>query len=76
MRYIYLINTDFSKLAGMLGIGYFLHTVSIPIIRQNKNQNNNERDVLIGYFLVYLTYLFVGVMGYIGFTSTYFNDHY
>lgn len=33
VRYLYLINTNFSNLAGMLGIGYFLHTVSIPIIR-------------------------------------------
>jgi hypothetical protein len=71
-----MINTDFSKLAGMLGIGYFLHTVSIPIIKQNKNQENNERDVIIGYFLVYVTYLLVGVLGSIGFIGTFFDDHY
>lgn len=36
-RYIYLFNSNFSTLAGMLGIGYFLHTVSIPIVRNNRN---------------------------------------
>ena len=36
-RYIYLFNNNFSTLAGMLGIGYFLHTVSIPIVRNNRN---------------------------------------
>ena len=36
-RNIHLFNTDFSPLAGLLGIGYFLHTVSLPIIKNNKN---------------------------------------
>ena len=33
--YIKLFNSDFSPLAGALGIGYFLHTVSLPIVRNN-----------------------------------------
>lgn len=36
-RNIYLFNTNFSPLAGQLGIGYFLHTVSLPIIKNNAN---------------------------------------
>ena len=32
-RKIFLINTNFTPLAGVLGIGYFLHPVSIPIVR-------------------------------------------
>lgn len=36
-RYLRLFNTDFSPLAGLLGIGYFLHTVSLPIIKNNAN---------------------------------------
>ena len=34
--YIKLFNADFSPLAGALGIGYFLHTVSLPIVRNNE----------------------------------------
>ncbi len=37
-RYLRLFNTDFSPLAGLLGVGFFLHTVSLPIIKNNKNQ--------------------------------------
>jgi hypothetical protein len=40
-----MFSNNFSTLAGMLGIGYFLHTVSIPITRNAKNPQNNERDV-------------------------------
>jgi len=36
-RYIKLFNADFSPLAGALGIGYFLHTISLPIVRNNAN---------------------------------------
>jgi hypothetical protein len=36
-RQIYLFNSNFTPLAGVLGIGYFLHPVSIPIMRNNKN---------------------------------------
>ena len=37
IRHLYGINQNFSTLAGMLGIGYFLHSLSIPIVRKNKN---------------------------------------
>lgn len=60
----------------MLGIGYFLHTVSIPIVKNNEHQENNERDVTIGYMLVAGTYIIVGVMGYFGFIGTFFNEFY
>jgi hypothetical protein len=74
-RYLYLFNTNFSPLAGQLGIGYFLHTVSLPITRNNEKQENNERDVFLGYVLVAGSYILVGTMGYIGFSGIYFNDH-
>ena len=75
-RYLKLFNTDFSPLAGALGIGYFLHTVSLPIVRNNAKPENNERDVLLGYLLVGFTYISVGLMGSIGFVGTYFTAHF
>ena len=75
-RYIKLFNADFSPLAGALGIGYFLHTVSLPIVRNNANQKNNERDVFLGYMLVGFTYISVGIMGSIGFVGSYFSEFY
>ena len=75
-RYLKLFNTDFSPLAGNLGIGYFLHTVSLPIVRNNAVPKNNERDLLFGYLLVGFTYMSVGVMGSIGFIGSYFSQYY
>lgn len=73
-RVLYLFNTNFSPLAGQLGIGYFLHTVSIPIIKNNEKQENNERDVFFGYLLVAASYILVGVMGYVGFMGFAFTS--
>lgn len=75
-RNIHLFDIQVSPLAGLLGIGFFLHTISIPIIRNNANQKNNERDVLLGYILVATSYIVVGTMGYIGFTGYFFTEQY
>ncbi len=71
-----MFNSNFSPLAGALGIGYFLHTVSLPIVRNNANQKNNERDVFLGYCLVGFTYMSVGLMGSIGFMGSHFFEYY
>lgn len=36
VRFLNLFSSNFSPLAGQLGIGYFLHTVSLPIIKNNE----------------------------------------
>ena len=33
LRTLTLVNSNFSPLAGILGLGYFLHTCSLPIVR-------------------------------------------
>ena len=70
-----MFNSNFSPLAGLLGVGYCLHPQIIPIMRNNKKQENNERDVSIGYFLVFLSYVLIGVFGYFGFTGIYFSEY-
>jgi len=76
IRELKLFNANFSPLAGALGIGYFLHTVSLPIVRNNAVQKNNERDVFYGYLLVAFTYMSVGAMGSIGFVGNYFSSYF
>ena len=75
VREIFLVNTNFSPLAGVLCIGYFLHPVSIAIIRKNRDQTKNERDVFLGFFLVFISYLLIGIFGYFGFMGMYFMSH-
>jgi len=64
--WIDLVGSHFAVLMGILGGGFYFHNISLPVIRNSKNPENNERDVLIGYFLVFLTYCFAGVLGYYG----------
>ena len=33
--YIYLVSSDFGKLAGMLGTGYFLHNIILALLKNN-----------------------------------------
>ncbi|CAH0548905.1 unnamed protein product [Brassicogethes aeneus] len=63
---IYLKST-FSALSGMLSLSYFIHNIIISIMRSNKNQQNNKRDLSIAFGLITFTYLFLGVTFYIAF---------
>lgn len=72
---IYMTNSGFPPLMGILGGGYYLHNITLPIIRNSKNPENNKRDVLIGYFLVFISYIVCGSLGYYGFSGSYFFDY-
>jgi hypothetical protein len=64
-----LFSTNFAPLMGILGGGYYLHNIMLPIIRNAKNPENNQRDVVIGYTLVFISYIICGSLGYFGFTG-------
>jgi hypothetical protein len=52
---------------GILGGGFYLHNISIPIYRNSKNSKNNVRDMFIGFFVVALSYILCGILGTFGF---------
>lgn len=58
-----------------MGLGYYLHNCSLPIVRAAKNPEKSHRDVFIGYLLVFLTYAVLGTLGYIGFTGYKFESY-
>lgn len=70
---IYFFNNKFGPLMGILGGGYYLHNISLPIIRNAAKPENNVRDVFIGYFLVCCSYIFCGFFGYYGFSGKSFE---
>ena len=74
--HILLFGDDPSKLAGALSLGYFTHTLIIPVIKNNEDQKNNKRDLFLGYLLVFLTYTSVGIIGYFGFSGSSFYEYY
>ena len=53
--------------------GYQLHNMAIPIIRDSKDPSKNSRDVFIGYILAFVIYLSCGILGYLGFSGSYFK---
>ncbi len=73
---IYFVNNKFGPLMGILGGGYYLHNISLPIIRNAAKPENNVRDVFYGYLMVCLSYIFCGFFGYYGFSGSSFQiDH-
>ena len=72
-RHLKLFGEDPSMFAGTLSMGYFCHTTILPIIKANKNQENNIRDLVLGYIFVGLTFSLSGIFGYIGFSGKNFG---
>jgi len=69
-----LFKMEFGPLSGMMCLGYYLHNCVIPILRNAKDPSNNKRDMFIGYFLVFISYVLVGIAGYIGFSGKIFDS--
>lgn len=59
----------FPQLTGVLTLAFFIHNCVITIMKSNKNQENNVRDLSVAYLLVGLTYLYVGVLIFAAFPS-------
>lgn len=69
VRHLLLFGKHPFKLCGVLTLGFFSHVFIIPIMKNNEKQENNARDLMLGYGLVALTFLVVGILGYIGFSG-------
>ncbi|XP_075595982.1 neutral amino acid transporter 9 isoform X1 [Balearica regulorum gibbericeps] len=59
----------FPQLTGVLTLAFFIHNCVITLLQNNRNQEKNVRDLSIAYFLVGLTYLYVGVIIFASFPS-------
>uniref|UniRef100_A0A673AIP0 Neutral amino acid transporter 9 n=1 Tax=Sphaeramia orbicularis TaxID=375764 RepID=A0A673AIP0_9TELE len=59
----------FPQLTGVLTLAFFIHNCIITLMKSNKHQENNVRDLSVAYLLVGLTYLYVGVLIFAAFPS-------
>ena len=75
-RYLLLFGQNPGIIFGTLSLGLFSHSVILPLLKNNKIQENNQRDLFIGYVLVTYTYIIIGIMGYIGFTGINLKSHF
>lgn len=65
-----LFGGGFGDLAGTCAIAFTIHTVVNPIMKANKQQDKNMRDLTISYILSFLLYLAIGLMGLVAIIST------
>lgn len=63
------IRLQFPQLTGVLTLAFFIHNCIITLLKNNKNQENNVRDLCIAYMLVTLTYLYIGILVFASFPS-------
>jgi sodium-coupled neutral amino acid transporter 9 len=65
-----IIEQKFYYLAGLLLLSFFIHNCVLSLVKQNKNQKNNARDLGIAYLLTGFCYSLVGGVVYLA----YHND--
>ncbi|XP_077291959.1 neutral amino acid transporter 9-like [Arctopsyche grandis] len=61
------IKTDIGVLSGMLALSFFIHNIIITVMKNNRHQENNGRDLSIAFVLITLTYMLLGSVFYICF---------
>jgi vacuolar-type H+-ATPase subunit I/STV1 len=72
---VLLFAANYGPLLGILGGGFYLHNISLPIYRNSKNPENSVRDMFTGFLVVALSYIVCGSLGALGFGSaTQFPD--
>uniref|UniRef100_A0A3Q2NQM5 Neutral amino acid transporter 9 n=1 Tax=Fundulus heteroclitus TaxID=8078 RepID=A0A3Q2NQM5_FUNHE len=59
----------FPQLTGVLTLAFFIHNCIITLMKSNKNQEHNVRDLSLAYLLVGGTYMYVGVLIFAAFPS-------
>lgn len=53
----------------MLTLSFFVHNCVIIIIKNNKHEEHNVRDLGLGYLAVGSCYFFIGLLGFFGFSG-------
>lgn len=64
-----MFGKNIAPLIGVLGGGYYLHNISLPIYRNSKRPEMAVRDMFLGYTCVCLSYIACGSIGAIGFQN-------
>lgn len=66
----YVTQFDFKGTAilpGILSMAYFVHSAVTTLVKNNRYQENNARDLGIAYFLVFITYTVLGLVFYLAY---------
>jgi len=66
----YVTQFDFkgtAVLPGILSMAYFIHSAVTTLVKDNKDQSKNARDLGIAYILVFVTYTLLGLIFYLAY---------
>ena len=69
-----MFSKGYGPLMGILGGGFYCHNITLSIVRGARNPENNVRDVFLGYFATFITYVVCGAAGYYGFLGSKFEN--
>lgn len=72
LAYVPLFSSPMAPLMGILGGGFYFHNIALSVCRNSRNPENNVRDVFLGYFATFLTYILCGVLGVYGYLGSSF----
>ncbi|CAI4227100.1 unnamed protein product [Auanema sp. JU1783] len=67
IHYVKLFNWKFPALTGTLTLSYFIHNAVRTILRNQRNPENNARDLSIAYCLAAGCYVYIAVAFFAGF---------
>lgn len=66
-HYVHGASWNFPALTGMLTMSYFIHNAILTMLRNQRNPENNIRDLSIAFGLVAFSYTFVAATFYMAF---------
>jgi hypothetical protein len=66
-KHVPLFNYNIGPLGGVLGLGFHLHALTIPVLRKYSEEKHWERDISVAFFFVFITYCVLGIAGLYGF---------
>lgn len=58
-----IFTSDIANLCGVFALSFFIHNIIIPIMKNNREEKKNSRDVILGYLLTAFFYGLIGIFG-------------
>ncbi|KAL3113014.1 hypothetical protein niasHT_013479 [Heterodera trifolii] len=68
-HFVKLFSWKFPALSGTLALAFFIHNAILTILRNQKNPENNSRDLLVGYALSAFCYILIGSLFFLAFPT-------
>lgn len=58
-----IFTSNVITIIGVFFLSFFLHSLFLPIIKDNAIQKNNSRDLKVAYLISFIVFAVIGVFG-------------